>query len=529
MGMSFDYVAVVLAGSFAALAALGIQQLYTASKSRNRKINMRNAVVAILATSAFLRSFYFTKVAIPTTWDDGLMMSLFIIPLWMQGLAISLLVVFYASTVYYNSSWRDWPLILCLCFNLIMLILDVSIATSVAGAETEEDTARLMLTYCCASVVEDILLAVLLIIYGSQFKTLAVDNHGHGNVLATWSERSITVFDAMNWLLTFSMVFRAVLTLTFYLTPLNGVTSVVYNGRHPVTSVLVLVFFLFAELLPSLCVFIMLFKLDVKSEKYGSGSNPVHYRVVSSSDGTTVADGYNPLSARLLSAEDKKIRVILSEEDAEEATYQPAARHQRNFLGEDVGSPPDPHRYPSVSSVGATQHQHQAITSTGDVHGNLDTKSVFRGAFSPDEKSLVDDLMARGDDMGHGPREGSREHSGSSSGMPGTSPGLLFQQGPGRAPIPSFLRRTPSPGALHPQPIKIKAAASPSTYSFHEQESPSLQEESFFQAMSESEEVQSSQGQAAAQGQGDGAKDAPDKYGDFISPRDILLKAKSRK
>ena len=41
---------------------------------------------------------------------------------------------------------------------------------------------------------------------------------------------------------------------------------------------------------------------------------------------------------------------------------------------------------PSVSSVGATQHQHQAITSSGDVHGNLDTKSVFRGAFSPDEK-----------------------------------------------------------------------------------------------------------------------------------------------
>ena len=74
----FDYVAVLLAGSFAALAALGVQQLYTASKSRNKKINMRNAVVAILMNSAVLRAFYFTKVAIPTTWDDGLMMSLFL-------------------------------------------------------------------------------------------------------------------------------------------------------------------------------------------------------------------------------------------------------------------------------------------------------------------------------------------------------------------------------------------------------------------------------------------------------------------
>jgi hypothetical protein len=176
--------------------------------------------------------------------------------------------------------------------------------------------------------------------------------------------------------------------------------------------------------------------LDVQS-KYGSGSNPVHYRVVSSADGTTVSDGYNPLSARLLSAEDKKIRVILSEEDAEggEIARSSETRHERGFLDEEVMSVHDLRRYPSLGS-GTGPAPQLNTASAADVHGNIDTKSVFRSAFSPDEKSLVDDLndlMAQ--------EEGGREHSASSTssgGMFGTSPGLSFPQGHSRAPIPSF-------------------------------------------------------------------------------------------
>ena len=216
-----DYIAIVLACLYACLCGAGIFLLYSALKTRNRKVNLRNAIVTILIASSFLRCLFFIKVAIPTTWDNGLCMALFIFPLWMHCLAISLLICFYATTVYYDSNHgTDTPIILCSAGNLIALIFDVAIASSFAS-NTDDSRARLLrLMFCISSTMEDLVLAGLLVYFGAIFHSLAAEGRGNGNVLATWNKKSVFLFETLALAALQNFKTRSLLTTRAVLLPL---------------------------------------------------------------------------------------------------------------------------------------------------------------------------------------------------------------------------------------------------------------------------------------------------------------------
>ncbi len=480
-----DYIAIVLACLYACLCGAGIFLLYSALKTRNRKVNLRNAIVTILIASSFLRCLFFIKVAIPTTWDNGLCMALFIFPLWMHCLAISLLICFYATTVYYDSNHgTDTPIILCSAGNLIALIFDVAIASSFAS-NTDDSRARLLrLMFCISSTMEDLVLAGLLVYFGAIFHSLAAEGRGNGNVLATWNKKSVFLFKTLNWVLTATMIFRASLSITFFLDPsLDG--SVSYNGVHPVTARLVVLFFFGAELLPTICIFYMLSELNVAPGSKQDG-NYRRFRVLGDGKGFETDNG---LDERLLSVEDSAIQIVIEEEAAQELEAERQQQQQQELL-KGGGTP--------SSARGIPDHQPETLENYG-----VNFNSAFHGKFSPDEGSLVDHLIAQnGTTESSCDREGARVSSGSS--LPH-----------GRSGIHSHLRRTPSPGnshLLHGGGIKINRQQSPSIYSYSE--SPSMQADTFAQISEEAA--------------GEAEKGSGEKYSEFISPRDILLSHKKR-
>jgi len=489
-----DYIAVVLAGLYACLCGVGIYLLYSALRTRNKKVNLRNAIVTILTASGILRCLFFVKVAIPTTWDNGFCMALFIIPLWMHCLAISLLICFYATTAYYDSNnSTDTPIILCSVGNLIMLIFDVAIAASFASASDSSREKLLRLIFCISSTMEDLVLAGLLIYFGALFHRLAVDGSG-GNVLATWNKKSVSLFETLNWVLTITMLFRASLSIALFMEPqIDG--SVNYNGEHPVTAPVVVLFFFGAELLPTLCIFYMLFELDV-SPGNKQGGNYKRFRVMGDGRGVETDSA---LDERLLSVEDASIRVVIEKEEARDAEQllreQQLRQQQEQQLLWERG-PPSPAR-----GIPQSEPPHESNNF------GADSRSVFHGHFSPDDGSLVDDLIAQNRDT-----ESSRNiEGGRGSGSIGSS----FPQG--RSSVHSYLRRTPSPGNLHLQHgsgIKINRQHSPSIYSYSE--SPNMQVDSFAQISEE------------AAGAGTGEEGKGEKYSEFVSPRDILLSHKKR-
>ena len=486
-----DYIAIILACMYACLCGTGIFLLYLALKTRNRKLNLRNSIVTILTVSSFLRCLFFMKVTIPTSWDYGICMALFIIPLWMQCLATSLLICFYATTYYINSNHAtDMPIILCSAGNLIALILDVAIASSFASDTngSREDVLRLL--YCITCSAEDLVLAGLLVYFGALFHSIAEEGNGSGNVLAMWSKKSISQFEMLNRVLTAAMLFRASLSITFLLEPsLDGIVS--FNGEHPGTSPIAMLFFIGAELLPTLCIFYMISKLNV-SQGGKHNRNYRRFRVLVDGSGVE-AEG--SLDERLLSVEDSSIRIFVEREDTHATDVENLNRHksilqceerqgkgqlQRHVGG---GSPP-----PQSAIPGPEQATAESFT--------VDSRSVFHEQFSPDESSLVEDLLSQ-----NGASEG-RDSCGSS-----------FPQG--RSSIHSYLRRTPSPANLnlqHGGGMKVNRQHSPSIYS--SSESPSMLTDTFAQI---SEEMAGNEDKGGAE-----------KYSEFVSPRDILLSYKKR-
>ena len=474
---------------------------------------MRNAIVLILTVSGILRLFFFIKVSIPSTWDNGFCMALFIIPLWMHCLAISLLICYYATTVYLDMG-QETPFIICAAFNLVALIFDVTIAASFASASGSSEEELLRLIFCIFSTVEDVVLAILLVYFGSLFHKMAVDGQGHGgNVLATWNKRSLSLFETLNWILTATMLFRAALSVVFYLEPaLNG--TVQYNGIHPVTAPVVVVFFGVAELVPSLCIFYMLFKLDVSSHNSARGDYKYkRFRFArdgGDGDGDGAVDGDSYIDERLLSFEDASIRVVIAkkedEEEAEKADN--AEQSERKKLATRPSPIRDVPQRAEAEAVTSAAKASQDNNATPE-----DSRSLFHSNFSPDEAYLVDDLFARESGSGIRATESSTDSTSLGPGRESGSSTISLPTGRNRAH--SYLRRTPSPGSLHhthtsAMGVKINRQASPSGGIYSYSESPNMS------TFAEISEEAASEGAAAR-------RDEREKYSEFVSPRDILL------
>ena len=310
--MQVDYAAIVQVCLYTFILITGSQQLHTAYKSRNKSLSIRNGIVALLTLAAFVRIIFWVKTCVPGSLNDEFMMIIFFMPLWLNFCGLSLLVVFYAEAVYGGKS--KWPMRLCALGNIVLLVLNIIIASGIASElkENTKDPSDSDLAFAAASTLYssslDFILAILLFIYGYRFQSLCNES---GNALTTWTPNSVSIFESINWMLIIVYIFRGIAAAVIAQHP-DVLGEVAYNGNHEPTRGSVCIFFFITEILPSFCVILMLWRI--------TGTTRL---------GVSTID--NSLNTRLLSIEDSKVRVLMGQESLlqnEDNDYN------RNIFGE---------------------------------------------------------------------------------------------------------------------------------------------------------------------------------------------------
>ena len=303
--MDTDWVGLILVLFYLAIVYIGSQQTYRAFKSRNRFLSIRNSIVLLLTASAFLRLILWVKVCVPGDLDDTFMLLMFFLPMWFNFAALSLLAVFYTEAVYGGKTL--WPMRIYLVVNLALLTMNVYVATGTASRldNTDDETPVFTAFSIVYNSFVDFLLAILLCYYGYQFQKICNEN---GNALTTWTASSVTIFESINWMLIVIYVFRGIAAAVISQHP-DVMGQVEYDGNHPPTRASVLMFFFVTEILPSLCVMLMLWRIG------GSSVARIKIESMAGGDGGDGGDdAYNHLNTRLLSIEDSKVRILMGKD-----------------------------------------------------------------------------------------------------------------------------------------------------------------------------------------------------------------------
>jgi len=352
--MPVDWAGIMLGLFYVFIVGTGMQQTYRAYLSRNRFISIRNSIVLLLTLSAFLRVILWIKVCVPGSLNDTFMLLMFFLPLWLNFAGLCLLAVFYTEAVYGGKT--PWPMRIYFVFNLVLLVLDVTIATGTAKyvdeANDDDGSFRFSTFSIIYSSTLDFLLAALLCYYGIQFQILCNET---GNALTTWTPNSVTIFESINWMLIVIYIFRGIAAAAISRHP-EVMGQVEFNGDHDPTRATVLIFFFVTEILPSLCVMLMLWRVGGSTSKYKTSDRTTGYDDV----------GGNRLNTRLLSIEDSKVRILVGNES------RLSENEVTNVFGEVVGdNEPEFLLFASNSKFGAGSDANKLQAEYGETSNLL--------------------------------------------------------------------------------------------------------------------------------------------------------------
>ena len=300
MAEHFDYVAFLLFLLYMVLFGVGVQQLYTTLQSRNKRLTIRNGIVCILTAACSLRIIFWLKTCIPTTISDTLGLVLFFLPLWMNFAGLSLLVVFYAQAV--SPAPSKGPMYTCIVANSLLFLANLIIAGELDSQTVSTEVRKnLAVVYAVYGSLLDFSLAILLGWYGHRFKTAS-----SRSVLTTRiMPNSLSMFAAVNRIIIITYVLRGSFTaiIASHKVLPAGEGDVEFNGTHPVTSATIFFFFLVCEITPCACVFGMLWRVSssghqMMQKRHDTAGRP--------------HDSSHSLDTRLLSVEDAKVKIFLA-------------------------------------------------------------------------------------------------------------------------------------------------------------------------------------------------------------------------
>lgn len=317
--MAFDYVAFLLLLQYVGLFGVGCHQLSVASKSRNKRLTIRNGIVSILTSATLLRIIFWLKACVPTTISSRTGLFLFFLPVFLFFAGLSLLVVFYAQAITRQSKKQHIPMRVFVLVNSLLLVCNLVIAGELDGEDTPESVkAEMLVAYAVYGSLLDFTLAILLGYYGRQFKRASSTNVLSTRILPN----SLVIFDRVNTVIIAAYLFRGTFTALLSSGKVfpQGEGSVQFNGEHPVTSSTTFFFFFVAEIVPCVCVLGLLWKVAASTQsKHHHGVQHHIDSLQRHADGST-------LDARLLSVEDSKVKIfITAAADGEEGNYNAAA------------------------------------------------------------------------------------------------------------------------------------------------------------------------------------------------------------
>jgi hypothetical protein len=269
--MEFDYVAFILCLLYSVLFLFGFKQFLQIFYLKNRKINYRNGIIVTLLFSSLLRTIFWVKVMVATTVSNTLMMIIFYLPVWLNFCGISLLCVFYANTIY-EDKYGSWPKYICIVFNVIFFVLDITIGCLVDSPMTNQRQNRdIYLCYIYYAVGIDLLCALLIGYFGYYF---VYDNNFHSYRHWILLPRSIETFAFFNWLIVVCFIVRSVFVFVSSLPNMKDRlhTELHFNGDHSVTSLIMFFFFLVTEWIPNSAMLYLLWKPNTKrkNKKFSS-------------------------------------------------------------------------------------------------------------------------------------------------------------------------------------------------------------------------------------------------------------------
>ncbi len=522
--MVADYIGIMLVLFFTLVFSIGLFQSVTTLQSRNKVLTLRNGITFALTCSAFLRVIFFIKVCIETMWDITFMLLLFYLPLFLQHLAISLLLVFYAASFLEKSPWSRVPFRLCVVANIILFALDVTIAVLTAQSlqgYRRTDGGDLTLLYVIYTSSIDFGIVILLGYFGYHFRVQSLNNSG--NLLATWSSQSLKNFNYINIVLFFTYIFRGVFSILFYAIP-EWQGRLEYNGPHPPTGVIVLLFFLFVEIIPSLLVLIMLFNIGVNTSrpKY-EYSDSIYFDCeycwgwlmdifngdMNGNVGYEAKDhvylGLPPdFDARLLSMEDARVHEVL---EGNGGGDNPLNTNDSRYSGgdsSDNSQASSSYRNSLTANLSATLSEENHMTQTKQIpHSPQEKKEETQDSSTTVEKYSPDD-----DTTGILAVPGSYEEHGGGEGPYARRMRQLLGHSL-RTPSPQImggsLRSTSPQIMMSVSPIKVNGRESPST---SQNLGVSVEEPYLYNNYMTDEDT---------------IVNNNEKYSEFISPRDILL------
>jgi hypothetical protein len=217
-----------------------------------------------------LRTIFWIKVCVPNTVSNTLMMIIFYLPVWLNFCGISMLCVFYANTIY-EDRYGSWPKIICIVLNIIFFTLNVTIGCLVDSPTTNQsEHRRIYLCYIYYAVAIDALIALLVGYFGYHF---VYDNNYHSYRHWILLPRSIETFSFINWLIVACFFTRSIFVFLSSIPKVKDTvhTDISFNGDHPVSSIVMLLFFLITEWVPNSAMLYLLWKPNTKkSKKYYS-------------------------------------------------------------------------------------------------------------------------------------------------------------------------------------------------------------------------------------------------------------------
>jgi hypothetical protein len=273
--MEFDYIAFILVFLYFLLFIFELKQFISIFYLKNRKINYRNGIILTLLFSSLLRIVFWIKVMINTTVISTFMMILFYFPIFLNFTGISLLCVFYANTIYSNSWFATWPKYICAILNLIFLFLNIAIGCLVESASTNQQSHVVIYDcYIYYAVFIDFFIALLVGYYGYNF---VYDSQYHTYRTHILLPRSIRTFAVINWIIVICFLIRSLFVFLFSLPIIKQSTSteIEFNGNHPVTSYIMLIFFFITEWIPNIAMLYLLWKPNTKKPKKFRSENYV--------------------------------------------------------------------------------------------------------------------------------------------------------------------------------------------------------------------------------------------------------------
>jgi hypothetical protein len=255
-----DPVAITLAILYFILFFTGSYQLLDIVMSNNKKRSQKNMILSFLTLGSILRIVFWIKVTIPTTISDRVMIVIFFLPLWFNFVGLSGLAVFYAKALDLTQAYRRIPIKISIAANIILLLLNFVISITLTNDHVSEDVVVLGALYIAYATCLDLMLAGILAYLGNKFM--------HSPAMKNILPESVELLGLVNWIVVSCYTVRGIFTPIFVILPS---TEIEFNGHHRDTSLISFFFFVITEVLPNLCVMVLLWKLGGKTaHRYSS-------------------------------------------------------------------------------------------------------------------------------------------------------------------------------------------------------------------------------------------------------------------